>query len=214
MKIKRCQIRNFRGLEDVELVFQEDTCLIAGPNAIGKSTVLEAIRLNRALLLNRYPSEGQTVLHALGATTNPNQIMLRGGYFDFSAIAQDPDSNILVRMEVQLESHELPKINGSLQQLALDFLRGNLGSQIQQDQASMTQFLSSGEGRERLSEAETQISSFVSGLNTSDLLVLAVEISPTGQIRGLEAAAQIVCGFLDRSLPPQVGVNLPRLVPC
>ncbi len=206
MKIKRCQIRNFRGLENVELAFQEDTCLIAGPNAIGKSTVLEAVRLNRALLLNRYPSEGQAVLHALGATTNPNQIMLRGGYFDFSAIARDPDSNILVRMEVQLETHELPKINGSLQQLALDFLRGNLGSQIQQDQASMTQFLSSNEGRAKLSEAEAQISSFVSGLNTSDPLVLAVEISPNGQIRGLDAAAQIVCGFLERSLPPQVGL--------
>lgn len=206
MKIKRCQIRNFRGLKDIDLAFNNDTCLIAGPNAIGKSTVLEAIRLNRALLLNRYPSEGQFVLHALGAATNPNQMMFRGGYFDFSAIARDPSVTTLIRLAVQIEEFELTRINGSLQSLALDYLRGSMGSQLQQDQGALTQFLSSEEGQKHLGSAESVMSQFVSTLNTSDTLQLGLQITPNGQIRGENAAAQIVCGFLERSLPPQKGL--------
>ena len=206
MKIKQCQIRNFRGLKDITLSFENSVCLIAGPNAIGKSTVLEAIRLNRAALLNRYPTEGQAVLHALGAATNPNQIMMRSGYFDFSAIARDPTASLLVRMEVQLEDHELAKINGSLQSLALDYLRGSMGNQLQQDQGALTQFLSSDEGRKHLEDSESHMSSFISSLNTTDNLRLGMEILPNGQIRGEDASAQIVCGFLERSLPPQEGL--------
>lgn len=110
MKIRHCLIKNFRGLEDITFDFFSDICLIAGPNAIGKSTVLEAIRLNRALLLSRYPTEGQMVLFSLGAVSNPNQIMFRGGYFDYSSIARDLQSDILIRMNVQLEEFELAKI--------------------------------------------------------------------------------------------------------
>ncbi|WP_072659161.1 ATP-dependent nuclease [Mariprofundus micogutta] len=203
MKIKNCLIRNFRGLKDIDLSFDNNTCLIAGPNAIGKSTVLEAIRLNRALLLSRYPSEGQAVLHALGAAANPNQVMFRGGYFEFSAIARDPLSNIQIRMEVQLDGHELAKVNGSLHSLALDHLRGSMGNQLQQDQSALTQFLSSDAGRGKFAESEAEISSYISTLNTSDTLPLGLEITPDGQIRGEHASAQIVCGFLERSLPPQ-----------
>jgi len=206
VKIRRCRIQNFRGLNDIDLAFEKDTCLIAGPNAIGKSTVLEAIRLNRAILLGRYPSEGQSVLHALGAATNPNQIMFRGGYFDFSAIARDPTSKIVIRLDVQLEGHELGRINQSLQPMALDHLRGTMGGQMQQDQSALTQFLSSPAGRERYSQSESRISSFIATLNTTDTLRLGMEIDPNGQIRGDDDAAQIVCGFLERSLPPQQGL--------
>jgi len=206
VKIRRCRIQNFRGLNDIDLVFEKDTCLIAGPNAIGKSTVLEAIRLNRAILLSRYPSEGQSVLHALGAATNPNQFMVRGGYFDFSAIARDPALKILIRLEVQLDNDELGRVNQSVQPIAMDHLRGSMGNQLQQDHGALTQFLSSQQGRALYAQSESRMSSFVSTLNTTDTLSLAMEIGPNGQIRGSDDATQIVCGFLERSLPPQQGL--------
>lgn len=206
MKIRELIIRNFRGLEDIEISFRRHTCLIAGPNAIGKSTILEAIRLNRSILLSRYPTEGQSILFALGAAANPNQMMIRGGYFDFSAIARDPSKEILIRLSVQLEEHELAKINKSTQALALDQLRGSLGNQLQNDQIDLTQFLSSESGREKFGDAQNEITEYVSTLNTSDHLPIGLVISPDGQVRGENASAQIVCGYLERSLPPQEGL--------
>ena len=206
MKIRHCLIKNFRGLENISLDFNRDVCLIAGPNAIGKSTVLEAIRLNRALLLSRYPTEGQMVLFSLGAVANPNQIMFRGGYFDYSSIARNPESDILIQMKVQLEESELAKINNALPALAFDHLRGSMGVQLQQDQSALAQFLSSESGMAQLASAQAVMSEFVSTLNTSDSLCLGVEIKPNGQIRGEDASAQIVCAFLERSLPPQHGL--------
>lgn len=206
MKIISCEIRNFRGLEDINMSLESHTCLIAGPNAIGKSTVLEAIRLNRALLMPRYPTEGQAVLHSLGATTNPNQMMIRGGYFDFSAIARDLESPIVIRLMIRLDKKEIQSIRQSTQNLALDFLRGRLGTQLQQDPASLTQFLSSAEGKSQFDESKRQIEAYISTLSTTETIPLGVNISPTGQIQGDDAPAQIVCGFLERSLPPQKGL--------
>ncbi|MDH3690731.1 MAG: AAA family ATPase [Gammaproteobacteria bacterium] len=202
MKIQRCQIKNFRGLSDIDLVFENKTCLVAGPNAIGKSTVLEAIRLNRAVLLPRYPTEGQSVLHALGAVQNPNQIMLRGGYFDFSAIARDANTPLNINLDVILNDDELRKINASLDQLAYDHLRGSLGNQGQQDQLALTQYLSSPEGRARYKEGQREMQDYAGTLNTTDPLSLKMIIFPNGQARGDDAKAQLVAGFLERSLSP------------
>ncbi|WP_144394704.1 ATP-dependent nuclease [Pleionea sediminis] len=206
MKIKSCNVKNFKGLENIELKFDNNVCLIAGPNAIGKSTVLDAIRLIRATLLSRYPSEGQSVLHTLGAASNPNQMMMRSGYFDFSAIARNPRESLIIRVAVVLEESEISKINSSIQSLALDYLRGSIGNQIQQEQGALTQFLSSSEGRSQLAKSEAIIATYIQGLKEREVVQLGMEILPDGQIRGDDAAAQIVCGFLERSLPPQKGL--------
>ncbi|HIP33737.1 MAG TPA: hypothetical protein EYG89_03185, partial [Bacteroidia bacterium] len=62
MKIKKLRIINLRGLSDVELEFDQPTNVIVGPNAIGKTTILEAVRLAKAMLMPRYFQEGQQVL--------------------------------------------------------------------------------------------------------------------------------------------------------
>jgi len=51
MKIKKLRIQNFRGLSDVHFDFDQPTNVIVGPNAIGKTTILESIRLVKALLM-------------------------------------------------------------------------------------------------------------------------------------------------------------------
>lgn len=81
-----------------------------------------------------------------------------------------------------------------------------MGGLLLQDQTALTQFLSSEAGMTQLEAAQAKMREFVSTLNTSDHLCLGVEIKPNGQIRGEDASAQIVCGFLERSLPPQQGL--------
>ncbi|USA42356.1 AAA family ATPase [Spongiibacter taiwanensis] len=201
MKIIRCEIINFRGLRNIELNFQECTALIAGPNAVGKSTVLEAIRLNRSILMPRFPSEGQSVLHSLGASQNPNQMMYRSNYFDFSAVAGNIKSNVSINLDILLSNAEIALINGNLPQLAIEYLRGKLGSQGLNDQSSLAQYLSSDEGRANLDEAQSRVRSYVASLSEDQPLKLYLEILQSGQLRGSDAIAQVTCGFLERSLP-------------
>ena len=57
MHIKSLRVKNFRALEDIEVDFDNRVNVIVGPNAIGKTTVLEAIRLVKALLSPRTQNE-------------------------------------------------------------------------------------------------------------------------------------------------------------
>ena len=72
MKIQKLKIENLRGLSDVGFEFDQPTNVIVGPNAIGKTTILEAIRLVKALLMPRHFQEGQQVLISLGAMSPLN----------------------------------------------------------------------------------------------------------------------------------------------
>ena len=50
MNIEHIAVKNFRALEDVECSFNRRVNVIVAPNAAGKTTVLQAIRLAKALL--------------------------------------------------------------------------------------------------------------------------------------------------------------------
>src|SRR6185312_11828467 len=69
MKLRKLKIENFRGLSSIDCEFDKPTNIFVGPNAIGKTTVLEAIRLAKTLLMPRYFQEGQQVLVSLGAVS-------------------------------------------------------------------------------------------------------------------------------------------------
>jgi AAA15 family ATPase/GTPase len=83
MRIKTLKIENLRGLSDVDFEFDQATNVIVGPNAIGKTTVLEAVRLVKGLLMPRYFQEGQQVLVSLGAMSLHPQL---NNYLDFSSL--------------------------------------------------------------------------------------------------------------------------------
>ena len=53
MYLKMLEVKNFRALEDIRVEFNPRVNVIVGPNAIGKTTILEAIRLVKVLLAPR-----------------------------------------------------------------------------------------------------------------------------------------------------------------
>src|SRR4051794_36704264 len=99
MKIRKLTIDNFRGLSHIECEFDKSTNIIVGPNAIGKTTVLEAVRLAKSLLMPRYFQEAQQVLVSLGAVSPHPQL---AGYLDYAALARNPSEPLRVGLSIEL----------------------------------------------------------------------------------------------------------------
>ena len=115
MKIISMSINNFRGLENVSFEPDKDVNIIVGPNAIGKTTILEAIRLLKALLAARYYQEAQQTLISLGAM--PQNFQFFGSrQIDYAALARDPTRDIRIAMDVAISDEEIAPCLGSCRQ--------------------------------------------------------------------------------------------------
>jgi hypothetical protein len=66
MRIQNVEIENLRGIEAIHFEPDKLVNVIVGPNAIGKTTILEGIRLTKAMLAPRYFQETQQALISLG----------------------------------------------------------------------------------------------------------------------------------------------------
>ena len=79
MKLKELLINNFRALEDIGFPLNPDANVIVGPNAVGKSTILEAIRISKGILAPRTINESISVLQYLGAMSPhmPQQLNIK-----------------------------------------------------------------------------------------------------------------------------------------
>src|SRR5580658_8721213 len=139
MKIQALEIKNFRGLSDVRFAFEKHTNVIVGPNAIGKTTVLESIRLVRALLMPRYFQETQQVLIGLGLISPQYQFVQNA--LDFASVARDSGAPLTVSLTLQLSAPEVDFLTSNAEQIAMEQLRGRLGRA--DDQLALTQLLSS-----------------------------------------------------------------------
>ena len=87
MHLRHLVVRNFRLLTDIDVTFDTRVNVIVGPNASGKTTVLDAIRFAKGFLAPRTPSETQQVLFSLGAGSPhmPNQLITKSIANDFDA---------------------------------------------------------------------------------------------------------------------------------
>src|ERR1700741_3100690 len=92
MHLSKLTIKNFRSLQDLRMSFEPGVNLIVGPNAVGKSTVLEAIRLAKAVLAPRTNNETNQVLMSLGAMSPhlPQRLLPR-------ALARDLNRNLIIK---------------------------------------------------------------------------------------------------------------------
>ncbi|KRS21719.1 hypothetical protein AAY72_06900 [Alishewanella sp. WH16-1] len=60
MYVKHLSLKNMRGLEEVDLTFKPGVNLLVGPNSVGKSTVLEALRVMLSALTARLEGDYRT----------------------------------------------------------------------------------------------------------------------------------------------------------
>lgn len=200
MKILKLKIENLRGLSDVDFKFDQPTNVIVGPNAIGKTTILEAVRLAKALLMPRYFQEGQQVLVSLGAMSPHPQL---NNYVDFSSLARDEKLPIKVRMDITLNEEELSYLSSTKHQLSLEVLKGQMGRNEDQNQLALTQFLSSEEGKKRLEKTSADIENHLSSIQSPCTLPIELTLNPkTGNIQGANQLNQTMIILLERRNPP------------
>ena len=199
MKIQTLEIKNFRGLSDVRFTFESCTNVIVGPNAIGKTTVLEAVRLVRALLMPRYFQETQQILIALGVISPQFQFI--PGAFDFTAIARDLTMPLIVSMSIQLADQEVALLKANVEQIAMERLRGRLGRP--DDQLALTQLLSSSEGKTMLSDFSKEVKERMSLPDAMKNITITLVADPVkNSVSGSDAFLQNCIQIVERAQPP------------
>lgn len=203
MKIRKLTIENLRGLSHIECDFDMPTNIIVGPNAVGKTTILEAIRLTKALLMPRYAQEGHQVLMALGVISPHPQL---NSYLDFAALARDPSLPVKVAMEMELAQAELAYVKTQRSQIAFELVKVQLARNDDQSQLALTQYLSSEEGRNRLESSHKTVDAKFEELTSPNVTVRLNINGGTGQIEGGDAFNQALIAMLERRHPPHLAL--------
>ena len=200
MKIRKLIIENLRGLSHVECNFDKSINIIVGPNAIGKTTILEAVRMVKALLMPRYFGEGQQVLTSLGALSPHPQL---ASYLDFGALARDITEPIRISMSIELGPNEVEFIKSGKEQIAFEMLKGQLGRNDEQGHFALTQYLSSPQGQQAFAAARKGVDEQLTRLQAPHTVTIGLTIdSARGQIGGADVLSQTLITVLERKCQP------------
>jgi predicted ATP-dependent endonuclease of OLD family len=201
MKLRHLIVKNFRALKQVEIDFVDGVNVIVGPNAIGKTTILEAVRLAKALLAPRTQNEGLQTLMSLGAVSPhaPQQLMADN-------LVQDVSIPLEVRCEYKLCSEEVETLSNSLETIVSHLVQSRTGGQV--NPANFVAFSSSPQGKSLLLEARKEV---IGGLekiqaaNGDCNLHLVIDFN-SNRIDSKEPLDAAFIGHLDRLLPPSLTI--------
>ena len=203
MWLKTVTIKNFRSIENLPITFDRRANVIVGPNAIGKTTLMEAIRLTKATLAPRTQNEMQQTFISLGAVSPHNPMR-----FNFGALARDVSRSIDIEAAFELTPEEVQNLDSLVPQLETAIVRSGLGpSAIAQGPLALVQYLSSQQGIQALSVARQQINTELPAIKASSRIVLHLTIDPiTGTMRGSRQLDQLIFATIEAQIPPHQAI--------
>lgn len=194
MKIIKVKIQNFRGLKNIEFELNTPGIVIVGPNAVGKSTIFEAIRLAKAALFPTVQNELQAVLASLKANAPIlNQII-------FSQIANDNTRSIEISLTFQILEKEILSIEKLLPRFAILHLQNTNRFPSFNIPFAEVPLLSSAAGRKLFEEGQEEVKSFINALKQKNILKVSLTINPNGIINGNTLLEQEFLTLLCQSL--------------
>lgn len=197
MYLKTLSIRNFRALDDINVEFTPGVNVIVGPNAAGKTTILEAIRFAKSMLAQRTPNESQQTLISLGAASPhaPNQIIRDG-------LIRDSVQKLEIKCGYEITDDELALITTLRAQIAIKLVQSRLGQSM--NPAAFAAYVSSPQGIQALSSAETELATGIKRVETANRICrLDLEIDFTStRMSTSDPIGALLIGFLDQTLPP------------
>jgi AAA15 family ATPase/GTPase len=197
LHLRTLTIKNFRALEDISVDFSTRVSVIVGPNAAGKTTVIEAVRLAKALLAPRTQSEATQILHSLGVSSPhvPQRLRLQ-------AITQDINKSLEIRSHYEFESDEIEILRAAKTQIAMSLIQAQ-GGQAFASTDALIAFLSSDAGKTNLKAAEEAVEQALAQLASTKRCALDLVFPPGMQPRseGNPIEAQFIA-YMERRLPP------------
>jgi len=199
MKISAVKIENLRGLESVSFESKSKAIVIVGPNATGKTTILESIRLIKSLLMPSYFNEATEVLQLMNVRSQHLQTI------NLPALMRDPKKMTRIDLTIDLSDDEIRYVDSHLDDLAARRLKSRLGaSQGQGADLALIQLLSTKQGLDMLAGIkEKEISPEYTQIKTSKQIRpgLIIENRSSG-IRGTRAIDQEIVSLLDQENLP------------
>lgn len=200
MRFTKVKVKNFRALTEIEVDFVPGCNVVVGPNAVGKTTLLDAIRLAKGLLAPRTPNEPNQILFALGAMSPHSP-----GFLDASALASELDSQIEINCGVEFGEDELAllELPQSLVAMAAQLMLSNMGRPFASPTETVGLF-STPQGQAVLGGNSEVLGRRVADIRRGNHKPeLALRIDPrTGQVASPDPECAVMVGFLDRRLPP------------
>ncbi|PST23129.1 hypothetical protein C7U61_00895 [Rhizobium sp. JAB6] len=198
MHLKTLQIENFRAIESIDVEFTDRVNVLVGPNAIGKTTILEAIRLPKAILAPRTQNESAQALISMGAASphNPQQLIAE-------AIARDPQKEVKIQCGYQLNPIEIAHIKTGKAQLITRLVRSRINDNL--SPANFAAYLSSPVGQKAIDDTSKEIAE---GLERIDAMrgVCRLDLHinfGSGRISSPDPTGAAIVGFIDETLSPE-----------
>jgi predicted ATPase len=197
MHLSSINVRNFRSLTELSMEFADGANLIVGPNAVGKTTVLEAIRLAKAVLAPRTAQESGQVLVGLGATSQQLRQM-----FNFGAIAKDAAKPVEITCKFRLREAEVAVLDDAFGELCRAIVAAQRGISLDAGPFSLVQFLSSPIGRAAMQSVEEAVRQQILLVKESLECTLGLSISPARGVAGSDLFSQALFSVLENRLSP------------
>lgn len=197
MYISHIYVRNFRSLTELSMEFTRGANLIVGPNAVGKTTVLEAIRLAKAVLAPRTQQEARQVMIQLSATSGQLPQM-----FNFAAIAKDTAKPIEIRCTFHLTENELSSLSTLTEDISSRIAAAQAGISMDSGPFALVQFLSSPVGKQIVDRLRPQVAQYAEGLKKKEQCDLVLIMDPCKGIRGGDIFPQMLLSALENGLSP------------
>jgi len=176
--------------------------VIVGPNAVGKTTIIDSFRMVKAILLPRFQNEAQITLQSLGVLSQHNP-SVGGPGMELNLLANNPGLPIEITYTIEINDNEISSLKHSADNLSLMFLQAEMLRGEQDNILAFTQFLSTSAGQKRLSALKLDVEKKISNLTKGSALTIGLRMDgQTGQMRGVDLDSQMMLSALDRSIEP------------
>ncbi|WP_446744627.1 ATP-dependent nuclease [Silvibacterium acidisoli] len=197
MHLKKLEIRNFRAIAELTVDLVDGANLLVGPNAVGKTTVLEAIRMAKGILAPRTQNEARQILINLGVMSPnlPQQI-------NYGAIARDSDKPVTVNCTFELSATEIGRLPEYVEKLAQQVVAAQHGIGMDNGPLTLVQFLSSPSGQAAMQAAAPFIQEAIARFAREKECRMFLTGDPKMGFRGEDGISQALFAVMENSLAP------------
>ena len=163
MQLISLKVTNFRAIERVDLQTRgkPSALVIAGPNAVGKSTVLEAVRLAKSLLSPSFHNEQELTMRDMGVLP-ANSIQI-----DEDQLYRNLAKPLHVSMRFALTDSELLFLRSRIDSWARQRIANEMAIQSDNVELALVGYLSTPDGRRAFANAMQAIDAGLKDLEKS-----------------------------------------------